>query len=80
VAHGGTDIPPCGTTVGAVARGPVACDGHTAITDGGRDIPPWATAARTSAKGHDGNRPAAAMPHCARNCCLYNVEIQPKMS
>jgi hypothetical protein len=28
--------------------------------------------------GHSGGRPATAVPHDARNCCLYNVEIQPK--
>jgi hypothetical protein len=63
-----------------VARGPAAWDGHTAVTDGGRDIPPWATVAGPSAMGHSSGRPATAVPHDARNCCLYNVEIQPKMS
>jgi hypothetical protein len=70
VAHGGRDIPPCGTAVGAVARGPATWD----------DIPPWATAAGPSAMGHSGSRPATSVPHGVRNCCLYNAKIQPKMS
>jgi hypothetical protein len=38
VGHGGRDIPPWGTAVGAARSGPVACDGHTAVTHCGRDI------------------------------------------
>jgi hypothetical protein len=37
VAHGGRDIPPCGTTAGVVAHGPAVWDEHIAVTDGGRD-------------------------------------------
>jgi hypothetical protein len=28
--------------------------------------------------GHGGSRPATAVAHGARICCLYNTEIQPK--
>jgi hypothetical protein len=28
--------------------------------------------------GHGGSRPATAVAHDARICCLYNTEIQPK--
>jgi hypothetical protein len=71
--HGGNHISSCSTAAGAVARRPAMWDGH-------RDILSWATSAGPSATDHGGSRPATTVPHGARICCLYKVEIQPKMS
>jgi hypothetical protein len=73
-------LPSWPTVVGAARSGPIAYDRHNAVTHGGRDIPPWATAAGPSTVSHGGSRPATAVPHGARICCLYNTEIQLKMS
>jgi hypothetical protein len=80
VAHGGRDITLWPTAVGAAISGPVACDGHNSVTHGVWDIPLWATAVGPSAVSHGDSRPGSVVPHGARICSLYNIEIQPKMS
>jgi hypothetical protein len=71
VAHGVRDITSWPMAVGATSSGPLVWDRHSAIPHGVRDLAPWATAA------------AGLLAPWAPSLgfdCLYNTEIQPKMS
>jgi hypothetical protein len=61
-AHGVRDITPWPTAVGATSSGPVAWDGHNAVTHDVRNIASCATTLCPSAVGHGGSRPAGAVP------------------
>jgi hypothetical protein len=71
VAHGVRDITPWPTSVGADRNGPLVWDKHSVVSHGVRGLAPWATTAAgllapwATGLGSD---------------CLYNTEIQSKMS
>jgi hypothetical protein len=64
VAHGVRDIPSWLTAVGAAKSGPLAWDKHSVVPHGVRGLALWAT----------------AVAGLLASGCLYNTEIQSKMS
>jgi hypothetical protein len=80
VVHGVRDVTPWPTAVGAARSGPLVWDRHSAVPHGVRGLATWATTLCPSAVGHGSSKPTSVVGHDARSGCLYNTEIQPKMS